>query len=87
MKIDCSDYIAITDSNIISVTPEGIHYTGGFISFLECVKNYKEEHGGSGKCVGERYAEDQPIIIVFQKKLLPAYFCSGKLKFPHTCSI
>ena len=65
MKIDYSDYIAITDSNVISVTSEGIHYTDGFVSFLECAENYKEEHGGSGKCVGERYADDQPINIVF----------------------
>ena len=65
MKIDYSNYIAITDSNIISVTSEGIHYKGGFISFLACAENYKEEHGGSGKCVGERYADDEPRNIVF----------------------
>lgn len=65
MKIDDSDYIVLTDRNVISVTPEGIHYTGGFISFLECAANYKEEHGGSGKCVGERYADGQPVNIVF----------------------
>lgn len=65
MKIDYSDYITITDSNVISIAPEGIYYTGGFVSFPECAENYKEEHGGSGKCVGERYAEDQPINIVF----------------------
>ena len=65
MEIDYSDYIAITDSNVISVTSEGIHYVGGFISFFECAENYKEAHGGSGKCVGERYADDHPINIVF----------------------
>lgn len=65
MKIDYSDYIAITDSDVTSITLEGIHYIGGFISFLECAENYKEEHGGSGRCVGERYAADTPINIVF----------------------
>ena len=65
MKIEDSDYIAITDSTVLSVTPEGIHYTGGFISFLECATNYKEAHGGSGNCVGERYADDRPVNFVF----------------------
>ena len=65
MKIDYSDYISITDRDIISITPEGIHYTGGFISFIECAENYKEEHGGTGKCVGERYADGEPMNIVF----------------------
>ena len=65
MKIDHSDCIVLTDRDVISVTPEGIHYTGEFISFLECAANYQKAHGGSGKCVGERYADGQPANIVF----------------------
>lgn len=65
MKIDYSDYIAIADSDVISITSQGIHYVSGFISFAECAVNYKEEYGGTGKCVGERYADDEPKNIVF----------------------
>ena len=65
MKIDHSDCIALTDRDVLSVTPEGIRYTGGFVSFLECAANYQEAHGGSGTCVGERYADGQPAKIVF----------------------
>lgn len=65
MIIDYSDYIAITDSDVISVTAQGISYSGVFISFIECAENYKEEHGGTGKCVEERYVDDEPINIVF----------------------
>ena len=65
MKIDFSDYISITDSNIISITSEGIRHTNGFISFYECAQNYKEEYGGDGNCVGERCADDNPRNIVF----------------------
>ena len=65
MKIDFSDYISLTENDIISVVPEGIHYAGGFISFLECAENYKEVYGGDGKCVGERYADDTPMNIAF----------------------
>jgi hypothetical protein len=54
MKIDFSDYITITEKDILEINREGIKYTGGFIDFSECAANFKEEHGGSGKCVGER---------------------------------
>ena len=65
MKMDYSDYISITDSQIISIASKGIHYTDGFISFAECAENYKEAHGGDAACVGERYADDYPINMVF----------------------
>lgn len=61
MGDDNTDHITITEKEILAVTPEGIRYTGGFISFSECAENYKERHGGSGRCVGNRYA----LLFVF----------------------
>ncbi len=54
MKINFSYYITITENDVLEITLEGIKYTGGFIDFLECAANFKEAHGSSGKCVGER---------------------------------
>lgn len=56
MGDDDPEHITITEKDILSVTPEGIRHAGGFISFAECAETYKEKHGGSGKCVANRYA-------------------------------
>ena len=57
-EIDFSDYISITDTDLVSVDNQGITYKtikgNTFISFAECACNYERLNGGSGKCVGER---------------------------------
>jgi hypothetical protein len=52
--IDYSDYICITEEDILHISSDGISYKGGFINFRECSYNFQSEHGGDGNCVGER---------------------------------
>ena len=54
MILDYRSCIRISDGDILSVDANGITFSGGYIEFHECVANYYELHGGSGKCVGER---------------------------------
>ena len=37
MKIDFSDYITITENDILEITQEGIEYTGGYMAAVENV--------------------------------------------------
>lgn len=53
-SIDYSDYKSITEKDILNINSNGISYRGGFINFRECSYNFESEHGGDGKCVGER---------------------------------
>ena len=65
MQYNGLDPVNFTDGEILSVSPEGISWTGGFLSFSECAENYKKANGGDGKCVGERYADPTPPKYVF----------------------
>ena len=52
--IDYSDYISITEKDILHISSDGISYKGGFVNFRECSYNFQYKHGGDGKCIGER---------------------------------
>ena len=55
MEIRFDEYNAYPESDIVSVTENGITLsTGQFIDFADCAANFHAVHGGSGKCVGER---------------------------------
>jgi len=64
MDIRFDDYNAYPDSDIRAVTERGIQLsTGQFISYAECAANFHSLYGGSGKCVGERNAEELTVIF------------------------
>lgn len=86
-EIDFSDYITITDQDIISVGDHGLWYktasSSAYINFIECSYNYERSYGGSGKCVGERdITGSNPSIIFYTAPLTThIFFMSGnKLK-------
>lgn len=87
MKIDFSDYICLTQNDIIEISDLGIKcfYQNQYhiISFQECAENFKEEHpDSSGNCVGERYANDDPPNIAFYTAPLTTHIhFIGKLPF------
>ncbi|MCL2140576.1 MAG: hypothetical protein FWH42_02695 [Dehalococcoidia bacterium] len=84
-KIDFSDYISITDSDIVSVDNQGITYKNikgsFFISFAECACNYERINGGSGKCVGERdITGSNPSFAFFTAPITTHVFFLGEGK-------
>ena len=58
------DYFTIWDKDVEEVTPEGIHYLGGFIDFAECAARWEKERGGK-RCVGECCLAGDPAYILF----------------------
>ncbi|MDD4493358.1 MAG: hypothetical protein PHV32_03275 [Eubacteriales bacterium] len=86
-EIDFSNYISITDEDILSGGAYGISYKtvsgSAYINFTECAYNYERLNGGSGKCVGERdITGSNPSIIFYTAPLTThIFFMSGsKLK-------
>ncbi len=73
--ITFEDYETFTENEISGINKDGISLKSfGFINFKECVYNFKQTQGGSGKCVGEReitnlsftfYTSPKPIMIKF----------------------
>ena len=64
MEIRFDDYNAYPDSDIREVTERGITLsTGQFIDFAECAGNFSGLYGGSGKCIGERNAQELTVIF------------------------
>lgn len=49
-----NDRIFVADRDIIAIDKDGIHLCNGYIDLHQCAANYHAEHGGSGRCVGER---------------------------------
>lgn len=79
--IDYSDYISISEKDIVNVSNAGISYQGGFINFRECAYNFKAEHGGDGKCVGERdITGSTPCFIFYTAPLTTHIFFIPKGK-------
>lgn len=82
VHIDYSDYISITEKDILKISSAGISYTGGFINFRECAYYFKDEHGGDGKCVGERDITcSNPCFIFYTAPLTIHMFFIPKGKF------
>lgn len=64
MEIRFDDYNAYLESVIQEVTQKGILLTTGqFIDYAECAANFHSLYGGSGKCVGERNAQELTVIF------------------------
>ena len=73
--IGYADYISITDKDILQISNAGISYKGGFINFRECAYYFEAEHGGSGKCVGERdITGSNPSFIFYTAPLTTHIF-------------
>jgi len=82
--ISFDDYIIINDNAVAEISASGIKYNDSqgehFILFKECAANYKLENPmSSGRCVGERWAQDNPPNIVFYTAPLTThiYFPKG----------
>lgn len=77
-RITLENYDVYTENEIAGISKEGISLTDlDFINFKECVYNFNQIYGGSGKCIGERnitefsftfYTSPKPIIIKFIQK-------------------
>ena len=64
MEIRFDDYHAYFDSVIEEVTEAGIRLTTGqLIDYVRCAENFHSLYGGSGKCVGERNAQELTVIF------------------------
>ena len=64
MEIRFDDYHAYLDSVIDEVTDDGIRLTTGqLIDYAACAENFFGLYGGSGKCVGERNAQELTVIF------------------------
>ena len=64
MDIRFDEYNAYLDTVIQEVTDAGIQLTTGqYIDYAVCAGNFFELYGGSGKCVGERNAQELTVIF------------------------
>ena len=64
MDIRFDEYNAYLDTVIQEVTDAGIQLTTGqYIDYADCADHFFELYGGSGKCVGERNAQELTIIF------------------------
>ena len=64
MDIRFDEYNAYLDTVIQEVTDAGIQLTTGqYIDYADCADNFFELYGGSGKCVGERNAQELTVIF------------------------
>lgn len=64
MDIRSDDHNAYPDSDILSISAEGIMLsTGQLIDYADCARNFHSVHGGRGKCVGERDVTDCSIVF------------------------
>ena len=80
MDIRFNTYDAFPDSDILTVTAEGVTLSNGrFLDFAQCAANYHAVHGGSGKCVGERDVTGSDPSIAFYTAPLTTHivFVSG----------
>lgn len=78
-EINFSDYISITDKDILNIDSNGIIYKTSkgneFVNFKECVCNYEHLKGGSGKCVGERdLTGSNPSFVFYTSPLTTHIF-------------
>ena len=69
-RINFSDFISISDSDILGVSENGISLkTGQFINFKECAYTYFKLNGGNGRCIGEHDTES--LSFTFYTAPLP----------------
>lgn len=81
-ELDFSEYICISEKDIMSVCSTGISYQNGFINFRECAYNCKQVHGGNGKCIGERDMSGSALSMVFYTSTHATQICfTSKSKF------
>ena len=74
MKIDFSDYVTLTENDIIAITKSGIETSNGIISFIECNENFIEEHKIKGSYIGEFDSSGSNLSIALYTAPLTAHF-------------
>ena len=75
MKIDFSDYKALTENDIIAITESSIESSTEIINFAECNENFVEEHKIKGNYVGEIDSSgSNPSIVLYTAPLTTHFF-------------
>lgn len=74
MKIDFSDYVTLTENDIIAITKSGVKSSNGMIDFVECNENFIDEHKIIGNYVGEIDGSGSNLSIVLYTAPLTTHF-------------
>ncbi len=75
MKIDFSDYVTLTENDIIAITKSGVETSNGIINFIECNENFIEKHKIKGNYIGEFDSSgSNPSIVLYTAPLTTHFF-------------